>query len=103
MDDFVAAGGNGQSCDPAAKKWKLAAVLIVTSSGLNLIRYLVLMANIYIVMNRVAIWQLLNFQKLLNVQVLFFNLVDGSGKAVAVGTFYLNGEMEHKGTFLYYC
>ena len=31
LDDFVAAGGNGQSCDPAAKKWKLAAVLIVTS------------------------------------------------------------------------
>ena len=50
MDDFVAAGGNGQSCDPAAKKWKLAAVLIVTSSGLNLIRFLVVMANIYIVM-----------------------------------------------------
>ena len=61
------------------------------------------MANIFIVMNRVAIWQLLNFQNVVDVQNLFLNPVDGSGKAVAVGTFYLNGEMEHTNTFLYLC
>ena len=109
LDDFVAGGGNGRLCDPAAKSgcgfdhhqldillwWPTFISSVSVSSILHptqrfpsiqshpptySLRCNIRLRRRYSVLNRIIISPLCNLRKLLGCQILFLNPVDGSRK-----------------------